>query len=77
MLRGKNYDTVSIEGEPSRVKATGTVTWRGLQTEVVERTPRKNAIAEPTPNTALKLFVPFDPAQGRFVPSLLQAYPRS
>src|SRR6266542_1450510 len=27
------------------------------------------------PKTALKLFVPFDPAQGRPVPSLLQAHP--
>jgi len=43
------------------------VSWSGLQTDFVERTPEKNAIAVASTKDALKLFVS--------VPSLLQAHP--
>jgi len=47
----------------------------GLQAEFVERKPGKMRAPSQAPNKALQLFVPFDPAQGRPVPSLLRARP--
>jgi len=57
----------AIEGQALQSEGNGPVPWSGLQTELLERTPEKNASGEPSPRTLLKLFV--------CVPSLFQAHP--
>jgi len=57
----------AIEGRALQSEGNEPVPWSGLQTELLERMPGKNASAEPSTKTALKLFVS--------VPSLLQAHP--
>jgi hypothetical protein len=63
-----NYSPVAaIEARAFQTEGKGPVPWSGLQAELVERTPGKNAAPSQAPMTALKLFVS--------VSSLLRARP--
>ena len=56
----------SIEERALQSEGNGPVPWSGLQTEFLERTPGKDASAEPSTKDGAELFVS--------VPSLLQAH---
>ena len=74
-VRGDYSLLTAIKGRPLQSEGNGPLPWSGpstwlrtaLQTKFVERTPRKNASAEPNTKDALKLFVS--------VPSLFQVHP--
>jgi len=57
------------EGRALQSEGTEPVPWSGLQTELLERMPGKNASAEPSTKDGIEGFVS--------VPSLLQAHPSS
>src|SRR5207249_11148683 len=67
----------AIEGRASRAKAMSLCLGAACKLSYWSECLGKMRAPSQAPKTALKLFVPFDPAQGRPVPSLLQLIPRS